>query len=535
MLSPRPSSATPLKAAVTVLTSMLALALCFASSAPAATYSVYACEGPDAQSLPNSAWLTAIENPTQALQFSFGTTCGALSVAASTTDPLSHGEGAGWVFDAPAGTAISGYRLVRSASAHFATPGTPTASAGVRESDGPLLSDRDCNNVAVDCNVASSVLERSGLALDKLASAVHCTALGGCPAGTFDALSATLVSARVDLEDPHAPVVAAVTGSLPGSVAVAGVRSIDVTTTDLGGGVAAVELLIDGGAPRSIRPGGNCNQPYVQRQPCPPGTLAQFSLNTAELTNGDHTGQVRAVDAAGNVSASANFTFSVTAGGRSDGAVAPVNGAPAVEQAVVSTMRRVISTARGRSANVTGRLTTPAGQPIVGATLEVSSTDLGVFNSAPRPLGSTTTGAGGSFSFAVRPRGAQRVEVLFRPSPNSLGTAVTSTVVRESLLLTAKVARKRVKPKRLMRMSGRLRGAGPATRGTPIEIDVKIGRRWRAVDVVTANSRGNFRWHYRFKRVSKPTRFVFRAGVRRNSAWPWPTKWSKQVRVVVAR
>lgn len=524
-----------LRRSTLLLLSSAMLALCLSSSAGAATYSVYTCEGPNAAPVPNAAWLSSVADPLQTLLFNFGPTCGALSVDASTTASYAHGDGAEYVFDAPSGTTISGYSVTRRAAIDFAGPTGAAASAGVRETTGVARVDRDCDAAVTDCAVPSGMLAGSGLALTSLSVGVHCSAPSGCPAGGFSQLAAALASARVDVEDPYSPSVVSVAGSLPGSLSVAGVKSVDVTTTDVGGGVARVELLIDGGAPQAVSPGGNCATPYTLRQPCPSGTLAQFSIDTSTLTNGTHAAQVRAVDAAGNVSASANFTFSVAAGGISEGVSAPNNGLPAVEQPIVRSMRSVITAPIGSSAVVEGTLTTAAGEPIVGASLDVTSTDLGVFNSPTRASGSVTTTSGGAFSVRVTPSGAQRIEVIFRPTANSLGTAVTSVVVREELSLTARAGKKRVRPGGQLRMSGRLSGAGGAARGTPVEIDVKIGKRWRAVDVVTANGKGSFRWNYRFTRVRKPTRFNFRAIVRKNSSWPWPTTTSRQVSVVVAR
>ena len=53
--------------------------------------------------------------------------------------------------------------------------------------------------------------------------------------------------------------------------------------------------------------------------------------------------------------------------------------------------------------------------------------------------------------------------------------------------------------------------------------------------MVEANSRGSYKWNYKFTRVKNATRFTFRAIVRKNKSWPWPTEKSKSVKVLVAR
>lgn len=512
-----------------------ALLLSTSSSAVAATYSVYACSGPQAQPLANSAWLTAVDPPSQTPNFTFNASCGDLNVSASISQGYAAGDRGGWTFDAPAGTRISGYSLERFATADFvAAAGNPAVSAGVRETTGLVNVDDDCSAVVTDCLVASGPVVKGGLSLTRLAVGVRCVQAGGCPAATLNELSAGLVSGRVDLSDTNNPVVTTMGGTLPGSIALAGAMSVDTTATDIGGGVARTELSIDGGAPIVRAAGGTCTEPFIERQPCPSSYVSSFVVDTRTLTNGQHFASVRSIDAAGNVSTERPFTFTITAGGNDPAAFLPNNGNPAVERPVVRAEHSVVTARNGRSVVVEGRLTTEAGQPIAGALLDVSSVDLGVYNARARSLGTVTTTAGGFFSTRVRPSGAQRISVLFRPTANSIGTAVTTTIVREQLALSIKRSRARVPSRGRLRLSGRLSGAGAAAKGAPVEIDVRIGKRWRAVDVVETNSRGSYRWNYRFTRVTRSTRFNFRAVVRRNSSWPWPTETSKRVRVLVA-
>lgn len=515
---------------------LCALLLCLSSSASAATYSVYACSGPGGQPLPNSSWLTSVANPSQTLAFSFGGACGDLSVSASPSDSYALGDGAEYVFDPPSGTTISGYSLTRSTAVDFSMPsGNPQVSAGVRETTGIIDVDRDCTDVVSDCIVPTSAASGSGLALSSLGVGVHCQeSSGGCPAGSLNNFATSLASARVDLEDSTLPQVVALGGSLPASTSIAGAHNINVTSTDVGGGVERIELRIDGGAPSVLVPGGSCGQPYTLRQPCPSGFFASFNVDTRQLTNGLHIGSARSIDAAGNVSDSEAFAFTVTAGGKDANSLLPSNGTPAVERPLVRAERSLIAAARGRTVAVEGRLLTEQGQPIAGAKLQVTSLDLGVFDAEPRSLGEVTTSSTGHFAARVRSRGAQRVTVTFKPTATSLGTAVASTIVRENLTLSIKRSRARVKPRGRLTLSGRLGGAGDAAGGAPIEIDVKIGGTWRAVGVVETSSSGRYRWNYRFSRVTQPTRFTFRAQLRRNKSWPWPTKTSKRVRVLVA-
>lgn len=521
-----------------------ALGLAGATSAGAATYSVYACVGPNDEALPNYAWHPAVKTLGQSPSFSFGSNCGDLSVAANPNDAFALDDGAGYVFAAPTGTTISGYAVNRAGLINFppSTNGQTQLSSGIQEASASAITEFGCVVVTSDCETAPSIVTKEGLALERLSVGVRCAAVSeSCPAGSFTQLSSRLLDARVDVEDPTAPAITAVGGVLPGSNALAGFHALDVTASDVGGGVRIINLAIDGNFTQASGAGGSCGQPYTLRAPCPSALGRTLTVNTAALTHGVHTATLTAVDAAGNPSAPYSFVFVVAAGGQNGGGgsggggTPPSNGWPAVEQPIVKTEKSVIASKNGKKVLVEGTLVTAQGAPVAGALLDVSALDLGVFDAAPKSIGTTTTTAAGRFSFRVKAKGARRISVLFKPFPTSLGTAVSSTIVRADLKLTVKRSRSRIKPGGLLTLRGKLGGAGSAADDAPVEIDVLIGKRWRAVGVVEANKRGRYKWRYRFTRVRQPTRFTFRAIVRRNKTWPWPTKKSKRVKVLVAR
>jgi hypothetical protein len=511
-----------------------------ATESKAATYSVYACAGPSSEALPNSSWLTSVDTPSQTLSFNFGANCGDLSVQAKPADAFVNDDGAEYVFDPPTGTTISGYSLNRSATVSYPAPNpTPSAlSSGVFETTGSATTEFDCVQVTANCNTPMSLVTRSGLALTRLSVGVQCKQVtGGCPVGSFTQLASRLADARVDINDPSAPVIASLGGTLPGSSGAAGAYTLDITATDVGGGVRSVMLSIDGAAPQSMNAGSSCGQPYTLRAPCPSGLVRSYDVNTASYAGGVHSASVTAVDAAGNVSAASTFNFTVASGGLQPptNGTTPVNGSPAVEQPTAKMEKSLIASSTGKAVTVEGTLTTSAGAPISGAVLDVVSLDLGTFDASPKSIGTVTTTSTGRFSVRIKPDGAHRISVLFKPYPASIGTAVTSTIVREDLTLSLKRSKSRIKPGGSVTLSGTLGGSGSAADGTPVEIDAKIGGSWRAVGVVEANSRGAYKWKYKFTRVKQATRFTFRAIVRKNKTWPWPTETAKSVNVLVAR
>ncbi len=512
------------------LSAALLAAFLLAVSANAATYTVYSCKGPADEALPNEAWLQAVTHTEQAASFAFGLGCGDASVTANPHSAYAFGDGAGLAFDAPPGTTIESYSVVRSASVTFpAGEAHPALSAGLRGASG--LYTGECDAVTSDCDTGSGEVSASGLTASNLRVGVECAdEATGCAADVFTGLKATLHSAQVVLADNNAPTILSATGSLPGTSGYAGMRTLDVTATDVGGGVSSILFALDGGKPEVHNTGGSCSEPFTRRAPCPPGTATSFAVDLASLSAGLHSAVVTVVDAAGNSSSAGPVTFQVTS--PPTGPV-PSNGQPSVEQPLVGTDTPVIRTSSSKNVTVQGTLKAGDGTPIGGAVLEVTALDLGIYDAKAKSLGTITTAPNGSFSIIVKPIGARRISVLFKPYPSSIGTAVASTIVRENLKLKAKRSKSRVKAGGRFSISGQLQGAGAASSGAPVEIDVNIGGKWRAVGVVKANAKGRFKWKYRFVRVTRPTKFRFRAVVRGNKAWPWPTKASSQVKVLV--
>lgn len=518
----------------------LALLAFAAGSASAGTYSVYSCVGPSNEALPNQSWSQVVDlGAAHVSHFTFSSTCGDLSVETISPSPtMAPNDGARYVFVAPADTTISGYSLNRALSVSFPSVGTPQPmTAAVREVSGSGTSEFGCVAVTADCSVVAGVLAHDSLALTQLSVGISCVDSVNCAGGSWSTLKSTLQDARVDLTDTLAPSLAISGGSLPGSTAAGGPQTLDVSASDSGGGVAGVKLAIDGAAADQYAPGGSCTQPYVDAQPCPLSVIHSFNIDTSTLAPGVHSAAVWAVDAAGNLSSTSFSTFFVTAPPAPPAPpVGPVpeNGSPAVSQPAAKLRARRIDVRSSRRATVAGTLRTPEGAPIAGARLELVSLDLAVFGAKQRTVAQLTTDSAGRFSRSVPVRGAQRFNVLFRPYPAAGAQDLGATVVIGRLGLSLRASQRRVKPGGRLALRGTLTGAGGAARGTPVEIDARIRGRWRAVGVVDTRANGRFTWNYRFVRVQDPTRFTFRAQVRQTPAWPWRTKSSRRVRVLVA-
>lgn len=498
-----------------------------AGSASAANYSVYSCTGPDGEALPSSAWTPRLSVPSHSAAFSFGSACSDLTVTATPGTALAAGEDAGYAFNAPAGTTISGYEIRRSVGIIYPVSGTrPALSSGLRRTvDGAETYWGECEAVVSDCTFNFRGTTSVGLSASSLQVGVECAATSGSCAGTgINILRARLIDSRVDIADTSAPTLAIAGGTLPGVVAFAGTHALSVRASDVGGGVRSVTLSVDGVAKATSASGGSCSTPYTAAVPCPLLKTSDFEVNLGDYSSGSHSVVVSATDAAGNVGTLAPFNFTI--GGVS------ANGTPGVEFPALTTRKALISAKSSKKVSVGGRLLTSSGTAIGDATLEVFKAS--VFSpSVQTPIGSTKTADDGSFSFKVKPSGALRITFVFRPASGAQSTASASTTLRQALVLSARGSQRVLRRGANLTIAGRLSGAASAAAGTPVEIEVKNGKRWSPIEVVTAGKSGAYKWKHRFTRVTRPTLFRFRAIVRAKQGWPWPSRTSPVVQTLV--
>jgi hypothetical protein len=516
------------------LTAAVLLSAILAGSASAADYSVYSCAGPTNESLPNDAWTPRLSVPSHASAFTFSGSCPSLTVSATALSSLAAGENVGYGFDAPSGTSIAGYVIRRSATVDYAAgSGNPTLSAGLRRTVNSVNTYwGECESVTADCSFNAATTQSAGLDASSLQVGVECAqSASACAPNKFNVLRATLISSRVDLKDNSVPALATTGGTLLNVTGTGTVRTLALVATDIGGGVKSVDLAVDGVNLASANSGGACTTPFTVRVPCPLTTPANLQLNVGALAVGLHTAVPSVTDAAGNITRIAPITFNV---GEADIVKsASANGSPAVEKPSLLTSKRLIDGRASTSVAVRGALRTPDGNPVSGARLDVFSVDIGFTGGATKPLGSVKTGTDGRFVFKIKPRGAQQLTFSFRPRAGAAETAAASTIVRERLALSARGSGRALSVGRALTISGRIRGTNGAAAGLPVEIQVALGKQWRTVDTVTSSKSGSYKWVHRFKRVTRPTIFRFRAVVRGKKSWPWPTKTSSSVQVLV--
>lgn len=515
--------------------------------AGAAPYEVWSCRDANGAPLVADAWFVNYEF----LPASSGSSADDCATGGGFRVALRPGQGHSVSgvelrFDVPRGTRIVDYELWRSAE----VPSNPSFyEAGVDEfAAGASTANDACDSVGLACSTdaadplaaANRVAMQSGAPIDLIKVYARCRD-NTCQPGTAPPAETTLYRSRVVLDDPTLPAAAPIGGTLlAGTVRQGGLGTLQVAGHDGQSGITAVSMALDGGPPSTIEAGNAlnaCRKPYVSSRPCPSDFAPVFSVDTAALAPGSHSVTGTVVDAAGNETSWGPVAFTVEAvpvvpvpdpiPGPTPPEIrpgVPDNGTPAV---LAPRVRMTVARGGGqRAPRVSGTVHAPDGTPIVGARIALRGRPLGTRTNRERALATVRTDARGRFTVAALPAGAYRVSASFAPWDGSPATVTKQVRTRSTMRVTARIQPRRVVRGRSAALSGRLQGAGPATRGTLVQIEAIVRGRWQPVGTARAAADGRWRWRYRFVRISRPTRIAFRATVAAAPAWPWGARHS---------
>lgn len=549
----------------------LVLTLIAAPRADAGTYTVWSCRGPVGEPLPTHAWSLMTFDAPPGGGIVLDDTCASggallLEISPSVNVPASLKPTALALFQLPPGVAVADYTLWRSLrTAPFGLLSDFRYEAGVRERTAGVPVDRGCATISsppeYTCTTSGSASNpddpaneyaRSGLQLDGLELFAACMT-DGCTGllpilrGGEVAAELKLYRARVELSDATPPQVTALGGPVASGSPLTGPGTLVVESADAGAGIAAVTVSIDGGPPQTQAPAGPdgaCQLPYTRAQPCPTSATRAFDVDTTTLAPGEHSASGTVTDAAGNVASFGPVTFTVAPPPEPPPAPPPIvipppdppdlrNGRPAVTRPQLTLRRTEVEHAPGRPAWIAGVLRTKQGAPIAGARLTLSADPIGRGAGEEHALAPVTTSRSGRFRARVTGQGARRVTVAFAPTIGGAPTIRATAIVRERSALSIARSRARVARGGAVVLSGRLTGTGAAAARAVVEVQAIVSGRWRAVETVRTTPNGRYRWHYRFRYVTRNTVFSFRTLVRRTTGWPWPTLRSSTIRVRV--
>jgi hypothetical protein len=180
---------------------------------------------------------------------------------------------------------------------------------------------------------------------------------------------------------------------------------------------------------------------------------------------------------------------------------------------------------------LSGRLTNPAGHPIAGARLTVSTQPRG---GRKRTLDTVTTNRSGEFAHALRARTSGTVRIEYDGS-TLLGSAHRAVALQVPAASVLKVNARRVLNGGEVVFTGRLRGRPFPKPGKIIHLQADLPRKGWTNFGKPRRARTNGRWRipYRFDNTRGVVRYRFRVLVPREQDYPFETGASNIVRVTV--
>ena len=191
----------------------------------------------------------------------------------------------------------------------------------------------------------------------------------------------------------------------------------------------------------------------------------------------------------------------------------------------------------GKGALLRGRLVTPEGAPIGGATLRIASRVLAGNGGFREITGArVVTGADGGSVYRVPPGASRQVRVAYLAysrDPAFAAQRLFSLRTRAGIRL--KVTPSRVHNGGRVTFRGRLRGGPKPRAGVLVVLQARTpGGRFRTFRTVRATRKGGrFSTRYRFSRTTRTTAFRFRALVRKQIGYAYSTGSSPVRRVTV--
>jgi hypothetical protein len=397
-----------------------------------------------------------------------------------------------------------------------------------------------------------------------------------------------LYRAAIQLDDVAPPVLTRASGDLLVGDRLSGTATGSlawaVDASDVGSGLLRAVVMVDGreaatgtfGDPRGRCPQGVARV-YQYRVPCPASGKATLRWDTTTVEDGEHEVSVLVEDASGERTLAASGTVKV-ANVKELGPGAPLalrgapNGSVDTDTATLSllwpesavaprtdraTVRRCARSPRfaeahrdwcsGRPASseivggwsskkswaLTGRLTTPGGVPIVGATVQVRAT-LASLGAPDVVVAEPTTGAAGDFTLPfARTGGSQRIEVRWRARRNDTVDVARASASLNLRTATTLRAPKRVGAGRRVTFSGQLLGLAGLLTSVPITLEVRADGRWKTFAATATGDGGTWSVTLPFARTRG--RYEVRAKVGAAATYPWApgaSRESVRIRVV---
>lgn len=194
--------------------------------------------------------------------------------------------------------------------------------------------------------------------------------------------------------------------------------------------------------------------------------------------------------------------------------------------------RTTIRTRYGRSTRITGRLLDLRDQPISGAVLQVQA-GVRIPGSAFEDVGTVRTDRDGRYTYTLAAGPSRLVRFGYRSHDGDSQFAdTTDVVVMVRAGVTLKPRPTKLRNKQATTFRGSV-GRPLPERGVLVDLQVRVGKKWRTFGVTRTRRDGRYSFRYRFRNTFRTTTFKFRARARRDSRYPYLDGYSRIVQVKV--
>jgi hypothetical protein len=375
------------------------------------------------------------------------------------------------------------------------------------------------------------------LAEDFNAFFIELICIGECHAGPWVAahyFATTVV-------DPVPPSLAGVDGTLLEAGVRRGRQSIGLDAHDPGGGISNLFLSVNGLPAAQPKP-QSCNVVHTENAsvagtvaaqvtPCPTEASAHWTVDTGSypFRDGANRVQVCASDFATLSDPNTTCTAVATVDVDNSCGESAVAGGEVLSAQFSGSHDDTMTVGYGKAAEVQGRLTTDAGDPVRGATLCVKAQTIAA-DQHLTAVGSVVTDADGGYRYELAPGPNRQVVIGYRDDAKQVARDVRYYAhVRPTLKLTPPLLRNGES----VHLWGKLPGPWAGRRVVVLQASAPGSKRWITFRRATTDSQGGFRSDYRFSSTRHKTRYRFRAVVPRQAGYPWIEGHSRPAAVLV--
>jgi hypothetical protein len=184
----------------------------------------------------------------------------------------------------------------------------------------------------------------------------------------------------------------------------------------------------------------------------------------------------------------------------------------------------------GKSALVRGILLSSDGRPIASQPVDVYQ-QLDATGQQMVRIATLRTNAAGQFDYHA-PKGASRTIRFQFDGTETLHPATAEVKLLVPASSTLRANKHRVRNGQSVRFSGRI--GRPVAQGLKImDLQAFYRHKWRTFATPRANSKGGWRYTYRFEATSGVVTYKFRVRIRREASYPYRLGYSKTTRVTV--